>query len=158
MVDADLPFVHLPDARRKAGCHALVEPRAGAVVVGTLEHGPEAQGRVVPSFWFQSSTPRTLSWLARLRSTLPALLRRGALLTRLTAPPVEPRPNSMEAEPRSTSMRSREEGVAVIEGRVAQAVGKHVARGLQRKAAQTDVFLTAFGGLKLMPAVWRSVS
>ena len=31
---------------------------------------------------------------------------RDTLVTRLAAPPVEPRPKSMEAEPRSTSMRS----------------------------------------------------
>ena len=35
------------------------------------------------------------------------LASRGALLTWLTTPPVEPRPNSIEAEPRSTSIRSK---------------------------------------------------
>jgi hypothetical protein len=37
---------------------------------------------------------------------LVAVEQRGSLLTWLTAPPVEPRPNSIDAEPRSTSRRS----------------------------------------------------
>ena len=31
----------------------------------------------------------------------------GCLLTWLTTPPVEPRPNSIDAEPRSSSIRSK---------------------------------------------------
>ena len=41
------------------------------------------------------------------RDTSLAFASNGCLLTWLTTPPVEPRPNSIDAEPRSSSMRSK---------------------------------------------------
>jgi len=42
-----------------------------------------------------------------VKSTWLASARKACLPTWFTTPPVEPRPNSIEAEPRSSSMRSK---------------------------------------------------
>jgi hypothetical protein len=59
-----------------------------------------------PVLTLTSATTRRYWWLPRVRSTWVSSSSLACLLTWLTAPPVEPRPKSIDAEPRSTSMRS----------------------------------------------------
>ena len=59
-----------------------------------------------PVRMLKSPVTRRKSWLPSVVETSCSVIRRGTLLTWFTAPPVEPRPNSIEAEPRITSMRS----------------------------------------------------
>jgi hypothetical protein len=73
---------------------------------------------------------------------------KGALLTWLTTPPVEPLPNSMEAEPLRHFDAVEVEGVALVQRGVLHAVGVDVARLAEREAAQAHVFLTGFAGLE----------
>ncbi len=62
---------------------------------------------VSPVFRLKSPVKRMKSPLPSVKLTSLALARTGCLLTWLTTPPVEPRPNSIEAEPRSSSTRSK---------------------------------------------------
>ena len=81
----------------------LPEPLLSAVVLIAFRR----RAAFSPVRMLKSPVMRRYWWLPRVRSTWCESIRRGALLTWLTAPPVEPRPNSIDAEPRSSSTRSR---------------------------------------------------
>src|SRR6187551_674300 len=70
----------------------------------------------------------------------------AVLLTWLTTPPVEPRPNSIDAAQHLDPVEV--EDVALVERGVADAVDEDVAAGGEREAAQADVLLAALGRLE----------
>jgi hypothetical protein len=119
-----------------------------AVVVGRGRHRVQAQRRRVRGLEVEVAGQSQVAAGAEVVETSLTFVGSGRLLTWLTTPPVEPRPNSIDAEPRSTSIAVEVEDVALVERGVADAVDEDVAAGGEREAAQADVLLAALGRLE----------
>ncbi len=146
VVQTDQKFVAAADAAAPRGRQPLlVDARARAVVVGAGQHGADAQRRL------RSDAPVEVAH----RAQVAVAAERGVDLmaveqARQLADLVDRAAGGAAAEQhRGRTAQHLEavvvEGIALVEGRIAHAVDEHVAGGLQREAAQTDVLLAALG-------------
>src|SRR6218665_2468670 len=86
----------------------------------------------------KSPVMRRYWWLPSVRSTWCVSIRRGGLLTWLTAPPVGAGAEQKGGRAAQQFQPVQVEGVTVVERGVAHAVNEHVPGALQGKAAQPD--------------------
>ncbi len=153
VVQAERELVGGADAQAVAQRQALfVEAAAGAIVVGLGQHGIDAQRLVFASV--QVEVARDAAVVVAAQGGRYLVVIDGArlfadLVDRATGGATSEQHRGRAAQQLDTVVV---EGVAFIEGRVAQAVHKDVARGSQGKAAQADVFLAALGRLEGDPS------
>ena len=82
----------------------------------------------------------------------------GVLLTWLIAPPVEPRPNSNDDGPCSTSTSSRSNGVAIIAAEVAHAVEIEIVASIESAQCQVRALSTRLAAPQADPDALRKTS
>ena len=131
-----------------AGDPFFLDAAAGTVVVGGGAHGVDAQSRVFTGVDVEVAGDTPVLVVAQRQVHLVCVDEpwRLAHLVDRAAGGAPPEQHGRRAAQQLHAVEV--EGVAVVESRVAHPVNEHVARALQRKAAQADVFLAALGRQK----------
>ena len=146
MVEGQRELVLLADAGAVgAGQAGLVDRRARAVVVGLGVHHAQTQRRAVARADVEVADHPQVAVAADGHIDLVLVDQTrglGDLVDRAAGRATAEHHRRRAAQHLDAVM---EEGVAVIEGRIAHAVDEDIAGRLQREAAQADVLLAAFG-------------
>ena len=145
VVQAQQELVLLANAEAVSACNPLlVDAAAGAIVVGFVVHRVQAQGRAFASLDVEVTRDAAVFVVAQRHVHL-MLVQQQRLFVHL----VDGTTGGATAEQHGS--RSAQdfhavvvEGIAVVEGGVADTVHKNVTSTLQREAAQADVFFAAF--------------
>ena len=136
-------FAHAPAVGARQT--RLVDRRPRAVVVGRGVHHAQAQRRTLAGAEVEVPDDALVVVVAHGHIDLVFVDQAGRLrdLVDRAASGAAPEQHRRRAAQHLDAVE--EEGIPVIERRVAHAIDEHVAGRLQREAAQADVFLAAFG-------------
>jgi hypothetical protein len=147
VVEAGEELVALADAGAVGHRHAaLVQARAAAVVVGLGGHGVQAQRRALTGLDVEVAGGAHVLVVAQGQVDL-VLVDQARHLADLVDGAAGGAAAEQHRGRAAQDLHAVDgEGVAVVDGGVAHAVDEQVAGGLQREAAQADVFLAALGG------------